>query len=453
MILGSPNPSKGRHDVPAPEDATSETLPTPGRSSQAHGTPLEERPLSAEFSPNAEEPRTAPNSVSNFEAARPRHLLLVDDDPTVLRALGRMLRSRGYVVSTAESGSEAVQLVTRNDFDVILSDIAMPEMDGITLLREIRTHDLHVPVILVTGEPTVNTAVQALEYGAMHYLTKPVPVDALEQALDKAIHLRRMARVRQRAAELLGQSAGQATDRAGLEATFQRCIDTLWMAYHPIVSPHTCRIVGFEALMRSAEPSLPHPGAVLDAAERLGKLDDLGRTVRERTARPFAHHKRPELLFVNLHVTDLLDAQLLSQDAPLSDLASQVVLEITERSSLDRVPDVRARIAALREMGYRIAVDDLGAGYAGLTSFALLEPDFVKLDMSLVRGIDSSQTKQKIVRSMTALCHEMRMQVVAEGVETSAECKTLISLECDLLQGFLFARPGPPFPEVLWPSA
>jgi EAL domain-containing protein (putative c-di-GMP-specific phosphodiesterase class I) len=391
-------------------------------------------------------------SQSTVEVARPRHLLLVDDDPSVLRALGRVLKSRGYVVTTATSGTEAVHLVTKTDFDVILSDIAMPEMDGITLLREIRSHDLHVPVILVTGEPTVDTAVQALEYGALHYLTKPVPVEALEHALDKAIHLRRMARVRQRAAELLGQSTAQAADRAGLEATFQRCIDTLWMAFHPIVSPTARRTVGFEALMRSTEPGLPHPGAVLDAAERLGQLDILGRTVRDRTVRPFAHCRRPELLFVNLHVTDLLDPELVSPQAPLSSLASQVVLEITERSSLDKVPDVRSRIAALREMGFRIAVDDLGAGYAGLTSFALLEPDFVKLDMSLVRGIDASLTKQKIVRSMTALCHEMRMQVVAEGVETPSECSTLVGLECDLLQGFLFALPGPPFPEAQWPK-
>jgi len=115
------------------------------------------------------------------------------------------------------------------------------------------------------------------------------------------------------------------------------------------------------------------------------------------------------------------------------------------------VPDVRSRIAALRDIGYRIAVDDLGAGYSGLTSFALLEPEFVKLDMSLVRGIDTNVTKQKVVRSMTSLCREMGMKVVAEGVETPTECDVLVNLDCDLLQGFLFARPGKPFPEVQWP--
>jgi EAL domain-containing protein (putative c-di-GMP-specific phosphodiesterase class I) len=292
--------------------------------------------------------------------------------------------------------------------------------------------------------------VQALEYGAMHYLTKPVAMKALEAVLDKAIHLHRMARLRQRAAQLLGQTTALSTDRAGLETSFQRCLDTLWMAYHPILDARTHKVVGFEALLRSRESSLANPGAVIDAAERLGQVDQLGRVVRDRAAIPILESGRPELLFVNLHVTDLLDPQLLSPSSLLSQIANQVVLEITERSSLDHVPDVSNRVAALRELGFRIAVDDLGAGYAGLTSFASLEPEFVKLDMSLVRGIDRNQTQQKVVRSMAALCREMGICVVAEGVETSEECQTLVELNCDMLQGFLFAMPGKPFPEAPW---
>ncbi len=391
-------------------------------------------------------------SLSSEEIAKPRHILLVDDDPSILRGLSRVLRSRGYLISTANNGTEAVALVGKNDFDAILTDIAMPGMDGITLLREVRTHDLHVPVILVTGEPAVDTAVQALEYGALHYLTKPVPLDALERALDKAVQLHRMARLRQRAAELLGQTTTHAADRAGLEVSFRRCIDTLWMAMHPIVDVKSKTIFGFEALLRSNEPSLPHPGAVLDAAERLGQLDQLGRIIRDRAATPVLEQSRPEQLFVNLHVTDLLDPHLLSPESQLARIAPQVILEITERASLDKVPDVRQRIAILRELGYRIAVDDLGAGYAGLTSFALLEPDFVKLDMTLIRGIDSNTTKQKVVRSMASLCREMGMHVVAEGVETPEEYQTLVELDCELLQGFLFAKPGRPFPEAVWPT-
>ena len=146
----------------------------------------------------------------------------------------------------------------------------------------------------------------------------------------------------------------------------------------------------------------------------------------------------------------LLNRWLSAPEAPLSKIAHRVVLEVTERSSLDEVKDVRARVAALREMGFRIAVDDLGAGYAGLTSFTLLEPEIVKLDMSLVRDVHKNSTKQKVIRSMTALSQDMGMTVVAEGVETVEERDALLELDCDLLQGFLFARPGPPFPEVMW---
>src|SRR6185436_13158515 len=143
----------------------------------------------------------------------------------------------------------------------------------------------------------------------------------------------------------------------------------------------TQTVFGYEALLRTNEPSLPHPGAVLDAATRLGRLEELGRIIRNRAAGPMlANPTDTARLFVNLHVTDLLDPLLSSPNSPLAAISTRVVLEITERSSLDEVRDVRARVAALREMGYSIAVDDLGAGYAGLTSFTLLEPEIVKLD-------------------------------------------------------------------------
>jgi len=178
----------------------------------------------------------------------------------------------------------------------------------------------------------------------------------------------------------------------------------------------------------------------------------LGRSIRERVARDAVESPTGSLLFVNLHVHDLVDPLLYSSEERLSSVADRVILEITERSSLDEVSDAKRRIGSLREMGFRIAVDDLGAGYAGLTSFALLEPEFVKLDMSLVREVQTSPTRQKVVRSMAALAHDMGMRVVAEGVETVAEARTLTELGCELLQGFLFAKPMWPFPEPVWPG-
>jgi EAL domain-containing protein (putative c-di-GMP-specific phosphodiesterase class I) len=131
-------------------------------------------------------------------------------------------------------------------------------------------------------------------------------------------------------------------------------------------------------------------------------------------------------------------------------MAERVVLEITERASLGGLDDVQERVGAVRKLGFRIAIDDLGAGYAGLSSFALLEPEIVKIDMTLTRNIDRSQVKQKLVGSLCGLCREMDMTVVTEGVESGDECDTLVNLGCDLLQGYRFARPGRPFPEVTW---
>jgi EAL domain-containing protein (putative c-di-GMP-specific phosphodiesterase class I) len=231
--------------------------------------------------------------------------------------------------------------------------------------------------------------------------------------------------------------------RAALDASFTRALTSLWIAFQPIVRSLDQSVFGYEALLRSHDPFFEHPRALLEVAERLGQLHKLGRTVRERIVEAALHAGDEHVLFVNVHPADLMDPALSDPAAPLSRIAHRVVLEVTERASLDDVSDIHAKMRALRDIGFRIAVDDLGSGYAGLASLAQLEPDIVKLDMSLVRDIDQSSIKRKLVRSMATLCQDMSLLTVAEGVETRAECETLIELGCDLLQGYRFARPSP----------
>jgi EAL domain-containing protein (putative c-di-GMP-specific phosphodiesterase class I) len=391
-------------------------------------------------------------SSGNQPVSRSRgRVLIADDEPMLLRGFGRVLTRAGYEVICVSDGQQAAELLNQVDFDAIVSDISMPGMSGIQLLRAARERDLDVPVLLVTGAPAVETAVAALEYGAFQYLTKPVDSKQFEAAIEKAVQLHRMALMKREALALLGTSSAMAGDRAGLEASFDRALDTLWMAYQPIVRASDRSLFGYEALLRSREPSLPHPGAILDAAERLDRLQQLGRTIRNCASEPIAANPDTGLLFVNLHTRDLLDSTLTSPDSPLSRIASRVVLEITERASLEEIKDTPFHVARLREMGFQIAIDDLGAGYAGLTSFALLEPEIVKLDMTLVRDVHKQKTKQKLIRSMAALCKDMGMMVVGEGVESVEERDALVELGCDLLQGYLFAKPAPPFPPYAWP--
>jgi EAL domain-containing protein (putative c-di-GMP-specific phosphodiesterase class I) len=376
-------------------------------------------------------------------------LLLVDDDPALLRAYKTTLSRQGFAVETASNGKEGAELARIGSFDVILTDISMPHMTGIEFLRTVRMHDLDVPVILMTGEPSLESAVHAVEYGAFHYLVKPVEARQLHDLVIRAARLHKMAKLKRDALDLAGTSGTRLGERAALEVRFSWAMSLMWMAFQPIVSWRDRRVFGYEALLRSDEPLMKNPGDILEAAERLGGLHELGRRIRAKVAAEAAGAAETKL-FVNLHSADLNDDELYSADAPLSKIASRVVLEVTERASLYEVKSLGARTAKLRALGFQIAVDDLGAGYAGLTSFTQLEPEIAKLDMSLVRGIDADLRRQSIVGSMKTLCDDLGTIVVTEGVETHGERDTLVALGCDLLQGYLFAKPGRGFPEPQW---
>jgi EAL domain-containing protein (putative c-di-GMP-specific phosphodiesterase class I) len=381
-------------------------------------------------------------------AERKRPVLVVDDDVALSWALRRVLGAAGYDVTVANDGRSAVEAIMHRTFEVVLSDIQMPGMTGVELLKAVRAHDLDVPVILMTGVPTIETAIDAVSLGALQYLPKPTPNDVVVKAIERASRLHRMARMKRDALKLLGERDTEAGDRAGLQASFERALETMWMAFQPIADAVEKRVFGYEALMRAREASLPHPGAILSAAERLDRLTDLGRRVRALSVEAFDRAPTDALLFVNLHTRDLLDPALYERSAPLTKMANRVVLEITERSTIDDVKDIHSKVSALRKLGFRIAIDDLGAGYAGLSSFAALEPEIVKLDMSLVRNVHQSGIRRRLIGSMTGLCKEMGMLVVAEGVELVEERESLRGVGCHLLQGYLFARPGPPFPAV-----
>ncbi len=371
-------------------------------------------------------------------------VLVVDDEPSVSQALARMLTSAGHLATIAPDGLKAIELLAVTPFDVVVSDLQMPQMDGLTLLRRIRAHDLDVPVVFVTGNPGLDTAIQAIEHGAFRYLTKPIERRHLVEAVESAARLHVVARLRRESVEEFG--ARPLGDRAGLEARFEAGLSSLWVATQPIVSWGNRSVFAYECLLRTDEPTLRNPMEFVDAAERLGKRAALGRAIRRRVAGQLADAPDQANIFVNLHPHDLVDDELLGDDGALGPFANRVVLEVTERAALDEVHGLVAAVARLRQLGYRIALDDLGAGYAGLSSFAQLQPEIVKVDMSLVRGIDGSQTKRKLFRAFADLCRDLGTAIVAEGVETSGERDCLTSLGGDLFQGYLFARPGRGFP-------
>jgi EAL domain-containing protein (putative c-di-GMP-specific phosphodiesterase class I) len=389
------------------------------------------------------------------DAAR---VLLIDDHPKLLRALSKILMHAGYAVETAPDGRAALEHLRAHSFDVIVSDIMMPHMTGIELLRAVRELDLDVPVILMTGAPDLKSAAIAVEFGAFRYLQKPIESATLESSVKRAVLMHGLAKVKRQALDLLGAEGMRLSDRAALEGRFEKALASLFCAFQPIVSLGQTRVIAYEALVRSSEATLPHPGALLDAAERLGRLKDIGRAVRRCVGHALPQMPADALAFVNLHPDDLLDSDLYDTAAPLSAQAGRVVLEVTERASLDGVHDLVERTAQLRRMGYRIAVDDLGAGYAGLSSLARLEPEYIKLDMSLVRDVHLYPVKKQLVESMTDLARSLGVGAVAEGVECVEELEVLLKCGLDSFQGYYFARPdrqivAPPSQRLQAPAA
>jgi EAL domain-containing protein (putative c-di-GMP-specific phosphodiesterase class I) len=332
----------------------------------------------------------------------------------------------------------------------------MPELDGYGLVQAVRAQDDDIPVLLMTGDPSLDGAVRAIDFGAVSYITKPfASTEALAAAVARAARRHGVTRMRRRAESYQRALYGGASEIAApdsIEARFARAIAKAWMAFQPIVDISAKRVFAYEALLRTDEESLRRTDIFIATAERLDKVHLLGRTVRRAVAAAAPDAPADALLFINVHGLELTDEELFSATTGLGQLARRCVLEITERTGLDPAAGP-TRVAMLRKLGYRIAVDDLGAGYAALGALATLEPEIVKLDMSLVRSIDQHPVKQRVVAAIANLCRELGSRVVAEGVETQSELDAVMSAGVDLIQGYLIAKPQKGFAAVTLASS
>ncbi len=377
--------------------------------------------------------------------SRPR-VLVVDDEPEMIEILSRRLGTEFEVTSAVKASDALASLDHRDPFAAAICDLAMPEMSGVELLQRIRKRDPGIPVIILTGKATLESAMEVMEHGGFRYLTKPFEEGAVLDAIRAATASRRISDLRRRAMEICDSKGWKLSTEIESDNVFDTALKGVYLAFQPIFDASTGAVFGYEALVRSRGPELTNPGLLFSAAERLGRVRDIGREVRRLAAERIVSAPPEAQLFVNLHALDLGDDELYSKNTPLTRIASRVVLEITERMSLDSIDDVPGRIRQLREMGFRIAVDDLGAGYAGLSSFSELTPEVTKLDMSLIRGVDQDSRKRSIVASMLTVClRDLDTRVVCEGVETQGEYDVLRELGADLLQGYFLGRPTPEF--------
>ncbi|AZC19976.1 MULTISPECIES: bifunctional diguanylate cyclase/phosphodiesterase [Pseudomonas] len=217
--------------------------------------------------------------------------------------------------------------------------------------------------------------------------------------------------------------------------------------FQPIISLSERRILGYEALSRGPSNSPLHsPVALFAVARQAGRLSELEIACRHSACRRFSEQLLPGKLFLNVSPESLLEAahqpgrtlQLL-QDFGIP--PSQVVIELTEQTPIDDFQLLQNALHHYRDMGFSIALDDLGAGYSSLRLWSELRPDYVKIDRHFIDGIHQDALKREFVGSILQIAKASRAKVIAEGIELAEELAVLTEMGVDLVQGYLLCRP------------
>ncbi|HEX8361644.1 MAG TPA: EAL domain-containing protein [Longimicrobium sp.] len=250
--------------------------------------------------------------------------------------------------------------------------------------------------------------------------------------------------IREAAAAARGVESRERTRKVADLKTLLREED-VYIVYHPIVVTATREIYGYEALARGGMRALRSPEVLFGVAEEANLIWELSRLCRKRAIEGIdTHLQENELLFLNIDPHDFRDPtfRYLDLDELGVEHPERIVLEITERTAITDYPKFVGYLNEFRERGFRFAVDDAGSGYAGLGSIANLSPDFIKLDISLIAGIDTNFMKQNLVETMVSFANDHGIKVIAEGVEREEEFAAVKRLGVHLTQGFLFHNPG-----------
>ncbi|MBX7081264.1 MAG: EAL domain-containing protein [Nannocystaceae bacterium] len=370
-------------------------------------------------------------------------VLFVDDDPGVLANLRRGLWREPLEILTASSARAALELLHQREVDVVVSDEKMPEMGGAEFLTLVRQLHPETCRVLLSGQADVDAALRAInDARVFRFLTKPCPPADLAGCIGEALAAREQRR------RLEGDLDEKRRSHAAREQLLAEALPQLWIAVQPIVRAQSGALFAYEALARCEHPAIDGPTRLLDLAEQHGAVLAVERVIRQRIDE-LLRTLPPEVpLFVNMHPRTLADEEFYDARNPLVAHASRVVLELIEREHVHDDGGLADRIATLRAHGFRVAIDDLGAGYNGLNAFAQLSPDIVKFDMALCRDAVHGGVRGRLVAAVAEVCRDLGILTVAEGIETERQAQVMTELGCDLLQGYYFGRPKRPTREL-----
>jgi EAL domain-containing protein (putative c-di-GMP-specific phosphodiesterase class I) len=241
-------------------------------------------------------------------------------------------------------------------------------------------------------------------------------------------------------------------ERANREraATLERILleERVHSVFEPIVQLEGMKITGYEALSRGPTGTgLESPMNLFSIAERCGFEFELDNLCRRQALRNAGGIRSDQKLFLNIlpssiHDPDFAGARVREMLGELGLAPRNLVLEISERQAIANYPIFREAIDHFSRLGFEIALDDTGAGFSSLEAALELNPRYLKIDMSLVRGIEGNPQKQEALRGLRSLSEKMSSTVIAEGIETRSELEAIQDLGIEYGQGFIFGRGG-----------
>lgn len=364
-----------------------------------------------------------------------KHILIVDGDEACARLTAALLESRDYKVDVAHNGEDTLKKVEQYP-DLILLDRRLPDMEGLKICQKIRDDKRlrHISIIVLSSGNTSAERAEGLYLGADDYIGKPVDGEELLARIEAVLRRNQVFREARREKGALVTELKKILSEGLITPYFQ-----------PIYSMKSLMPVGLEALSR------PPTHGLIDNAEFLFKtaliLDmysDVEMLCWRKAVARWKEMINQGKLFLNC-TPYFIESGRLREDffSGLNGDSGSIVLEITERTAIQNYDAFLTKLNALRARGVRVAVDDVGSGFASLDTVVEIRPDIVKIDRHLVHKLYEDDLKYNIIRAVLSFCKKSRLMSVVEGIEEEKELEAVAELGVDAVQGYWLAKPVP----------
>lgn len=370
-------------------------------------------------------------------------VLVFDDQPVDVALLKQLLVREGLERVYTETDSWRVsRVLARHKPDLVLLGVGMAPGDGLAVLAQIQKFAAggYLPVMVLSADTSADSRNRALVEGAQDFLTKPVDVTEVVLRIANLLQTRQLyATLRYLTAVQTQPGGEQAEALTRIEGVLRD--KTLTQVFQPIKDLKTGFTVGHEALSRFPDATFGGPDRWFADAFDVGLGVDL-EWLAATKAMAYFDTALPDM-FLTVNMSPAAVMHIAKNELCPPELWQRIVIELTEQVAVEDYPALERALAPLRALGARLSADDLGSGYAGFRHLLRLQPDIIKLDISLISGIHRNHEKQALTRALLAFAYEVGAQVIAEGIEEPAERDTLRDLGVPWGQGYLIGHPAP----------